>query len=625
MSQIKKLKDQTQKNANAKNPIEFKAMLGRADGTVQAGKETVYVTLYNGQVITVFNERVPRVPFRKIVIGYDNHDPSLLQVLRFDNVYSTRPQPNLPNHKDSHAWFGYDPIEVYAQQFMPLLPRAIGAMVVRVYGGAYYCNGADCTLDTIDVDMSAEIPGSGAEWVSAEVNQFGAVTFTHGINKPSRELLLPADRPARTVSKKLLYSARMYLGMTRFIQTRTDSDLYDPRFSGYASGGEATSIEWNDILNIPATFAPDLSVTDAVYPRKWFKSAAPTPDDDLTSGYAKSDIWIDQFNGDAYICINNADGAADWTKVSSSGAGGIMSFAVDGRLAVIDNAAMPIVITAPTSISAWVMYLEELGTSGSTILDVVLRRVGSADTSIFTTLPEIAFDDADHLITVTPTITDFLAGDVLLLNIEQIAPLAENVILAAVSSGSGSGGLGLVVTDGTTTVSNVGQITIDGGKVIDNGGGQITIKNIRDYILVRDEKPAGTMGGAFPSGVWNIRTLTVVSSDAGGHCSLSSNQMTLSAGSYEFAITVPAMNTETHQAALYNVTDGIYVYGTSAMSRDIDTAVSFVDGFFTISAPKVFEVRNYSPSGTTHAYGMGHAAGTGQIEVYSVIKFWKVN
>jgi len=147
----------------------------------------------------------------------------------------------------------------------------------------------------------------------------------------------------------------------------------------------------------------------------------------------------------------------------------------------------------------------------------------------------------------------------------------------------------------------------------------------RDYILVRDEMPSGTMGGVFPSGTWNTRRLTVVSSDLGGHCSLSSNQITLAAGTYEFSAIVPAMNTETHQAALYNVTDGIYVYGTSAMSRDIDTAVSFVDGFFTISAPKVFEVRNYSPSGTTQAYGMGHAAGTGQIEVYSVIKFWKVN
>jgi len=145
----------------------------------------------------------------------------------------------------------------------------------------------------------------------------------------------------------------------------------------------------------------------------------------------------------------------------------------------------------------------------------------------------------------------------------------------------------------------------------------------RDYILVRDEMPSGTMGGVFPSGTWNTRRLTVVSSDFGGHCSLSSNQITLATGTYEFSAIVPAMNIETHQAALYNVTDDVYYYGTSSMSRDIDTAVSTIDGKFSISSPKVFEVRDYSNSGNGQAYGMGHSASSGQIEVYSVVKFWR--
>ena len=623
MSDISKLKSQIEGN-NKKKPIEFKAILGRADGTVQAeDKETVYVTLFNGDVMTIFNENVPLVPYRKIIIGYDDSDESLLQVLRFDNVYSTRPQPNLPNHKNSHAWFSYDPIEVYAQQIMPLLPRAIGGMVVRVYGGDYYCNSVECALSSIDIDMTSEIPTSGAEWVNAEVDEFGAITFAHGANKPSREMLLPTDRPLRTASRKLLYSARMYVGMKRLVQNRISSDIFDPRFTGFSSGGQATSIDWTSILNIPAEFPPDLSVTDAVYPRKWYKSAAPTADDDITSGYAKSDIWIDQSSGDAYICIDNADGAADWLRVGSGS--GDYSFAVDGRLAVAVNVPNAFIVTKDVEITACYIYCKTPGASGSTVVDV--NKNGSTIYATQANRPTLAFDDPDGWASSVPDDCNFTAGDVITLDIDQTADGAEDLVVAlsVKGAGSGSGGLGLVVTDGVTTASNVAQITIEGGKVIDSGGGQISIKNIRDYILVRDEKPSGTQGGAFPSGVWNTRTLTTISSDDGSHCSLATNQITLAAGTYEFEAIVPAMSIETHQAALYNVTDSIYYYGTSAMSRDVDTAVSSIDGKFSISSPKVFEIRDYSPNGNGNTYGMGHAAFSGQVEVYSVIKFWKVN
>ena len=473
MSTIRKLKDQVRKNAETK-PVEFKAVLGRADGTVKADAENVYVTLYNGDVITVYNERVPRVPYRKIIVGYDaQRDPALLQVLRFDNVYNSRPHPNLPNHKESHTWFGYDPIEIYDQQIMHLLPRAIGGLSVRVYGGAYFCNGVDCTLNTTDIDMSAELPTAGAEWVNAEVDENGAITFTHGANKPSRELLLPTDRPLRLIAKKLLYSVKMYVGMTKFIETRTDSDLYDPRFTGYASGGDATSIEWLDVLSKPDVYPPDLTITDAIYPRKWYKSAAPTVDDDITTGFSKSDIWIDQSNGDAYICIDNAGGAADWLRVGSGS--GDYSFSVDGRLAVATNVPNAFIVTKDIEISACYIYCKTPGTAGSTVVDVNKNGV-----TIYTTSgnrPTLAFDDANGWSSSVPDVLTFAEGDIITLDIDQVAPGAEDLVVAlsVKGAGGGSGGLGLTVTDGTTTVSNVGQITTEGCEVIDDGGGQIRV------------------------------------------------------------------------------------------------------------------------------------------------------
>jgi hypothetical protein len=479
MSAIRKLKDQVRKNAETK-PIEFKAVLGRADGTVKADAENVYVTLYNGDVITVYNERVPRVPYRKIIVGYDaQRDPALLQVLRFDNVYNSRPHPNLPNHKESHTWFGYDPIEVYDQQIMHLLPRALSGMTVRVYGGDYFCNGVDCILNTTDIDMSAELPTVGAEWVNVEVDENGAISFTHGTNKPSRELLLPSDRPLRLIAKKLLYSVKMYVGMTKFIETRTDSDLYDPRFTGYASGGDATSIEWADVLSKPLVFPPDLTATDAIYPRKWYKSAAPSADDDITTGFSKSDIWIDQSNGNAYLCIDNADGAADWLRVGSGS--GDYSFAVDGRLAAATNVPNAFIVTKDVEISACYIYCKAPGTAGSTVVDVNKNGV-----TLFTTSgnrPTLAFDDANGWASSVPDVLTFAAGDVITLDIDQTATGAEDLVVALSVKGAGgsSGGLGLTVTDGTTSVSHVGQITVDGATVTDEGGGQIKIKTENTY------------------------------------------------------------------------------------------------------------------------------------------------
>lgn len=46
------------------------------------------------------------------------------------------------------------------------------------------------------------------------------------------------------------------------------------------------------------------------------KTAAPTVNDDTADGYIIGHIWIDETNDDAYICLNNAAGAAVWKKMT---------------------------------------------------------------------------------------------------------------------------------------------------------------------------------------------------------------------------------------------------------------------------------------------------------------------
>ncbi len=237
--------------------LEFKAIMGRADGTVKSteagfGLHGVYITTMNGDVQTVYNGRLPRWPFRKILVGYDNEYPDLLQVLRFDDVYNTPPPPHVVNHKENHTWFGIDPVDIYGQQFYPLLARASTGLTIRIYGGEYKCESLFHIMPTTDIDLTAEAVSSGAEWVNVEIDSSGTISFLHGTNVASRALLTPEDIPAADPTKKFLCSVKMYYGQTRIIQTRIDTDIFDPRFTGGNIGAGPTVVEWGDIENKPS-------------------------------------------------------------------------------------------------------------------------------------------------------------------------------------------------------------------------------------------------------------------------------------------------------------------------------------------------------------------------------------
>lgn len=630
MNNLAKLKKDIAERLEGSRALEFRAILGRADGTVKSRGENVYITLYNGDVLEVYNGRLPRVPYRKVWIGYDDENPTLLQVLRFQDVYDTRPHPNLPNHKESHTWFGYDPLELYTEQIMELLPRAAGGLIVRVHGGRYLCNGSYHITPNIDVDLTAEAVANGAEWVNAEIDEDGVVTHQHSANVATRNLLLPENIPATSALKKLLFSAKMYEGLVDFIQTRTDSDIFDPRMTGVGSGGLASAIDWTDILNVPSEFNPDLTVTDAIYPRKWLKSVDPTMDDDYYSGYSKLDLWLNQATSQVFICLDDdPQGAAVWLPVG--GAAGLLIFNVEGALSVLDSAAQPILITQNTTISAVYVYCEKRGTSGQTSIDVVLNEC--IDTTIFNDVspdyPTLPYNDANGWVKVIPTTTDFIEGDILQLNILECAVGAANltVILqvAGVSGGGGSFNLVVEELDGTPSVSNVGKIIVPNGMLQNNGGGSVTLKNV-ELVFVRDEKTSGTNGGTFTSGAWRTRDLNTIVSDAGSHASLATNQITLEAGVYEYEIEATAFRCNSHQARLYNITDAAVVsVGSVAYAdsgADGSSNSSKVFGRMVITASKAFEVQHRCAT-TAANTGFGQPASFGT-EVYTVARFWKV-
>lgn len=143
--------------------------------------------------------------------------------------------------------------------------------------------------------------------------------------------------------------------------------------------------------------------------------------------------------------------------------------------------------------------------------------------------------------------------------------------------------------------------------------------------IFRDEKTSGTAGGTSTAGTTAARTLNTTHVNTITGCSLASNQITLTAGTYRIHATAPAFICDKHKLRWYNVTDASYsIEGTSSYS-DASTNVVQTDanlvGRFTIAGTKVFELRHYIQSGRA-TNGLGVTIGQGT-EVYAQVEIIK--
>lgn len=227
----------------------------------------------------------------------------------------------------------------------------------------------------------------------------------------------------------------------------------------------------------------------------------------------------------------------------------------------------------------------------------------------------------DHISLSNRTLTDVLDG----VNPQDAATVAQ---LGAVTTS-------LEVTDGGTTVDPTSSILLSGGglSLADLGGGQAEITfagtpgppgPAAEYAKVSDQKSVNTDGGTFTSGAWQTRTLNTEDSDDSGFLALSSNQVTLSAGTYIVRASAPAVQVNVHQTRLMNVTDNsVIIVGTSefAGATGVGVTRSWVCGKFTIGASKALELQHRAI--TTKATNGFGAAATFTTEVYAEMEFWK--
>jgi len=195
---------------------------------------------------------------------------------------------------------------------------------------------------------------------------------------------------------------------------------------------------------------------------------------------------------------------------------------------------------------------------------------------------------------------------------------------------------GAVILDplGSETVSGLSTLTVHPGEkyevyVGDIGTGLVLlakkISGARPYLKVSDQKVSGTDGGSsVASDITQTRTLNTTDANTIAGASLSSDQITLPAGTYTCRIRVPFASNTRPKAFLYNTSDSTYTLIGSNLGSTTAGAGgdSLISGRFTITSAKNFKIR-YFANGAVASSGLGQSISSGQVEVYTEAEFWR--
>jgi len=167
-------------------------------------------------------------------------------------------------------------------------------------------------------------------------------------------------------------------------------------------------------------------------------------------------------------------------------------------------------------------------------------------------------------------------------------------------------------TSGQVLTSN-GSASAPTWQTPSGGGGGL----YDDYAIFQHTTSSGTDGGATSTGTWNTRPIntTAVSQT---WASVSSNQITLSAGTYSIEWQETIYRSDGTQSRFRNVTDSTTAALGLAYRSD---GVGGGFGKTTIASSKAFELQHYTASNDTN--GLGIDAGSGENNVFATIKITK--
>jgi hypothetical protein len=188
--------------------------------------------------------------------------------------------------------------------------------------------------------------------------------------------------------------------------------------------------------------------------------------------------------------------------------------------------------------------------------------------------------------------------------------------------------MGTIKTTNIEPIADNGTVTLgSSGDTFQTASGVVSRLGVFESQLlhVRDEKSSGTQGGATSAGDNTCPLNTIKTNEITG-ASLSSNQITLPAGTYYIDASVLGFFSNRIRGFLRNITDSsdtiLGQAGYSVATSPASQNVSKICGRFTIASQKVFEVRLFCQTARA-TNGFGVSTNDGRTEIYTDVQIWR--
>lgn len=144
------------------------------------------------------------------------------------------------------------------------------------------------------------------------------------------------------------------------------------------------------------------------------------------------------------------------------------------------------------------------------------------------------------------------------------------------------------------------------------------------YAVICDQKAVSTSGGSATSGSWQTRDLNTELHDPDGIVSISSNQFTLSAGSYLIVASAPACGVDAHTARLYDVTGASEIQVGTVQHTDSGRYLNTTSFVYARVSPTASNAYRIDTRVTTSVgtYGLGNQ-NNWSANIFTVVQIYK--
>lgn len=168
---------------------------------------------------------------------------------------------------------------------------------------------------------------------------------------------------------------------------------------------------------------------------------------------------------------------------------------------------------------------------------------------------------------------------------------------------------------GTSTAETVVSPAKIQAQIVEN------IRTGKPSARIYDSKASGTNGGTFTASAWQKRDLNATI-DPDSFVTLASDEFSFTkAGYVEWS--APGATCGVHKTRLYNVTDSVSVSppGTSELAINSTSSQTRSFGGANVEASKTYRIEHRC-SVTKATNGFGEPTVTGEVEVYTEVKYW---